>query len=228
MHKLAIEYRHPSSLKAATRNARKHSKRQLRLIAKSIESFGFNAPVLIEADGTIIAGHGRVEAAKLLELTNVPAVRIEHLTPEEKRAYMLADNRIAELSTWDDSLLAEEIAELLKADLDSTSTRPALPWLTLTGSLVSRSVMSLKPHLTSETTRQRGLLNKAEVLISADKDPSPDVLRTPTGAVFSRSLLFSKVRVCRYTIARRGTGADSRFPDPDQHLLSLGVQQHSR
>lgn len=90
-----------TSLKPNPHNARTHSKRQIRKIANSIKKFGFLGCVLIDMDGTIIAGHGRVEAAKLLGMTEVPTLCIAHLSPEELRAYMIADNRLAELAGWD-------------------------------------------------------------------------------------------------------------------------------
>ncbi len=81
---------------AYARNARTHSKKQIAEIAASIKAFGFNNPVLIDQYGAIVAGHGRVEAAKLLGLGSVPVIRLEHLTDAEKRAYILADNKLAE------------------------------------------------------------------------------------------------------------------------------------
>jgi ParB-like chromosome segregation protein Spo0J len=77
-------------------NARTHSKKQIRQIAESIRRFGFTNPVLVDDNGQIIAGHGRVEAAKLIGLATLPAVRLSHLSAAEKRAYILADNRLAE------------------------------------------------------------------------------------------------------------------------------------
>lgn len=76
-------------------NARTHSKKQVRQIADSITTFGFTNPVLIDERRTILAGHGRVEAAKLLGMRNVPCLRIDHMSPQEKRAYVLADNKLA-------------------------------------------------------------------------------------------------------------------------------------
>ena len=92
------ELRNVQTLRPYQHNARTHSKRQIEQIARSIERFGFLNPVLIDASGTIIAGHGRVEAAKLLGLAEVPTLRIEHLSDEEKRAYILADNKSWRLS----------------------------------------------------------------------------------------------------------------------------------
>ena len=87
-----------TKLKPHPQNARTHSKKQIRQIAQSIEEFGFTNPVLIDGKNNILAGHGRVEAAKLAGLAEVPCVRLSHLTLAQKRAYILADNRLAELS----------------------------------------------------------------------------------------------------------------------------------
>lgn len=115
---LAIEYLTINRLKPWARNARTHSKKQVRQIADSIRTFGFTNPVLIDRDNTILAGHGRVAAAKLLGMDKVPCVRVESMSPEQKRAYVLADNKLALNAGWDEELLAEELKELLSADLD--------------------------------------------------------------------------------------------------------------
>ncbi len=99
-------------------NARTHSKKQLRQIADSIERFGFTNPVLVTGDNMIIAGHGRVEAAKLLGMIEVPVRRLGHLNKDEVRAYILADNKIAENAGWDKELLALEFEALLDFDFD--------------------------------------------------------------------------------------------------------------
>jgi ParB-like chromosome segregation protein Spo0J len=100
------------------RNARKHSPEQVDQIAKSITRFGFTIPILIAEDGTIIAGHGRVMAAKKLGLADVPVMVARGWTDEQRRAYTLADNRLAETSTWDEDLLRIEIADLKALDFD--------------------------------------------------------------------------------------------------------------
>ena len=105
-------------LKPHPRNARTHSRKQVRQIAASIERFGFCNPVLIDDRDQIIAGHGRIEAAKLLGLTEVPAMRLSHLSADEKRAYILADNRLAEKAGWDRELLAIELQGLIEIDFD--------------------------------------------------------------------------------------------------------------
>jgi ParB-like chromosome segregation protein Spo0J len=93
-------------------NARSHTRKQIQKIADSITQFGFCNPILIDDDHGIIAGHGRVEAAKLLGLTEVPALRLSHLSAAEKRAYIIADNRLAELAGWDRDVLAIELQGL--------------------------------------------------------------------------------------------------------------------
>jgi DNA modification methylase len=100
------------------KNARLHSAKDVKIIAMSIKKFGFTNPVLIDADGTIIAGHGRVLAAKLLGLTEVPVMIAEGWSDEEKRAYCIADNQIAARATWDLEKLQDEISSLMKAEFD--------------------------------------------------------------------------------------------------------------
>lgn len=102
------------------KNARRHSDKQVELIARSIRSFGFINPILIDRDNVIVGGHGRFEAAQRLGLTEVPVVLLDHLSPEEVRAYRIADNRIAELSDWDDEILRLEISDLVTLELGGT------------------------------------------------------------------------------------------------------------
>jgi len=118
MINLSVEHRSPSDLKPYARNARTHSPKQIAEIAASIKAFGFNNPVLIDKDNGIVAGHGRVEAAKLLGLVTVPTIRLEHLTEAQKRAYILADNKLAEKAGWDREILAIELQNLMEIDLD--------------------------------------------------------------------------------------------------------------
>jgi DNA modification methylase len=106
------------TLRPYARNARTHSKGQIKQIADSIARFGFNNPVLIDDSGQIVAGHGRVEAAKLLGLETVPTVRLSHLSPSEKRAYILADNKLALKAGWDREILAIELQELVQEDFE--------------------------------------------------------------------------------------------------------------
>jgi len=118
MSKLSITNLPVTVLKPYPGNARTHSAKQISEIATSIKAFGFNNPVLVDKDGTIIAGHGRVAAAKKLGLEVVPCVRLEHLSEAEKRAYILADNKLAEKAGWDRDILAIELQHLADLDLD--------------------------------------------------------------------------------------------------------------
>lgn len=122
--RLGVEEILVSALVPHERNARTHSKRQIGQIARSIEEFGFNNPVLVDAKNRIIAGHGRVEAARSLGLETVPAIRLEHLSEAQLRAYVIADNRLAELSGWDQEILAIELQGLIDLipDFDVTLT----------------------------------------------------------------------------------------------------------
>jgi DNA modification methylase len=121
-HMTAVEHRSTASLKPYARNARRHSKRQVKQIADSITRFGFTNPVLISDDGEIIAGHGRVEAAKLLRLKTVPTLTLSHLTATEQRAYVLADNKLALNAGWDQDILAIELQGLIDLDFDVALT----------------------------------------------------------------------------------------------------------
>lgn len=116
--RLKIVNRDPRKLIAYDGNARTHSDKQIAQIAASIKKFGFVNPVLLSADGTIIAGHGRVEAAKQLGLREVPTIELAHLSEAERRAYVIADNRLAELAGWDREVLAIELQSLAELDLD--------------------------------------------------------------------------------------------------------------
>jgi DNA modification methylase len=115
---MKIEYTPVHELRAYPNNARTHSRKQLRQIANSIKKFGFCNPVLIDDAKQIIAGHGRVEAAKLLGIDAVPTCRLSHLSASDKRAYILADNRLAERAGWDKELLAIELQGLIELDVD--------------------------------------------------------------------------------------------------------------
>ena len=106
----------PQDLRPWAKNARTHSKKQIRQIAASIRTFGFTNPVLIDQANTILAGHGRVQAAIEIGMREVPCIRIEHMTAAEKRAYVIADNKLALNAGWDEDLLAEELKGLLATE----------------------------------------------------------------------------------------------------------------
>jgi hypothetical protein len=118
MTTMTIEPMLITKLRSYPGNSRTHSRKQIKEIAASIQQFGFTNPVLIGDDGEIIAGHGRVEAAKLLGLESVPTVRLAHLDPAQRRAYVIADNKLALNAGWDHELLAIELQGLIDIDFD--------------------------------------------------------------------------------------------------------------
>jgi ParB-like chromosome segregation protein Spo0J len=134
MKPVAVEAVVIGLLRPHPRNARVHSREQLYRIADSIRTFGFNNPVLASDDNEIVAGCARVEAAKLLGLTHIPVVRLSHLNGRQRRAYMLADNKLAEHSTWDRKRLVDELTAVRDFGVDVEITGFSLPELrVLTG-----------------------------------------------------------------------------------------------
>jgi DNA modification methylase len=115
---LTVVYRRIEALKPDPANPRLHSKKQIRQIAHSIETFGLNVPVLVDAELKVIAGHGRLLACSELGITEVPTLCLDHLTPAQARAFMIADNRLTEIASWDDKLLAEQLKDLSLLGLD--------------------------------------------------------------------------------------------------------------
>lgn len=115
---LQIEILPIEGLRPYSRNSRTHSKKQIRQISESIREFGFTNPILIDRQNMILAGHGRAEAAKLLGMANIPCVRLENMTETQKRAYVIADNKLALNAGWDMELLADELKALSLPGLD--------------------------------------------------------------------------------------------------------------
>lgn len=115
---LRVETVPVSALRPYSRNARTHSKRQIEQIADSIKTFGWTNPILADAESGVIAGHGRLEAAKHLGMTTVPVIRVEHMSEAQKRAYIIADNKLAENAGWDNELLSIELQGLYEMELD--------------------------------------------------------------------------------------------------------------
>lgn len=118
--KLTVRYLRTSDLTPYAGNARTHSPEQVDQIASSIREFGFTNPVLIDGEGGIIAGHGRVLAAELLKMDKVPTILLANLTPEQRRAYVIADNKLAMNAGWDEAKLAEELAALDEAGFNTS------------------------------------------------------------------------------------------------------------
>jgi ParB-like chromosome segregation protein Spo0J len=115
---LNIQYRRIDTLQPDPTNPRRHSKKQLKQIANSIKVFDFIVPILIDRDGKIVCGHGRTQAAAALGMREVPTICLEHLSPAQIRAFMIADNKLTENATWDDRLLAEQLRDLSLLGLD--------------------------------------------------------------------------------------------------------------
>lgn len=116
--KRQIEYVSTGKLTPYARNSRTHSPQQVKQIAASIKEFGFTNPVLIDESNSIIAGHGRVMAAEHLQLTEVPCIRLEYLTETQKKAYVIADNKLALNAGWDEEMLNIELTDLHDASFD--------------------------------------------------------------------------------------------------------------
>ena len=108
-----IEHASIGTLAPYPGNPRKHSQRQVTKLAGAMRIVGFQVPILVDGQNNIIAGHGRYLAAKELALSEVPVIRIHHLTPEQIKAYRIADNRLSELSSWDEEALAVELKQLV-------------------------------------------------------------------------------------------------------------------
>jgi DNA modification methylase len=116
--KILVTDRQINELRLNPNNPRSHSAKQLRQLARSIQIFGFNVPVLVDAKDNVIAGHGRIMACQQLGWSEVPVIVLEHLSEAQARAFMIADNRLTEISMWDDRLLATHLKELSAVELD--------------------------------------------------------------------------------------------------------------
>ena len=215
---MKIELMPVRDLRAYANNARTHSKKQIRQIAKSIEKFGFCNPVLVDDGTQIIAGHGRVEAAKLLGLEAVPTCRLSHLSEADKRAYILADNKIASAAGWDKELLAIELQGLIDLDVD----------LELTGFDMGEIDLLLE-----EAHEAKGPSSGPEDVIP-EVSPGPAV--TQRGDMWSlddHALLCADAREqAAYERLLGGTKAQFVFTDPpynvaiDGNVCGLGRTRH--
>lgn len=117
-NKLAIKYKTTEELIPYALNSRTHSESQVAQLAASIREFGFTNPILLDGDNGILAGHGRVMAARLLKLETVPTIEIAHLSDTQKKAYVIADNKLALNAGWDMDILGLEIEELKNCDFE--------------------------------------------------------------------------------------------------------------
>jgi DNA modification methylase len=215
---MKIEYTPVRELRPHPNNARTHSKKQIRQIAKSIQQFGFCNPVLVDDAKQIIAGHGRVEAAKLLGIDAVPTVRLSHLSEADRRAYVLADNKLAEKAGWDRELLAIELQGLIELDVD----------IELTGFEMAEIDLILE--------EAREASSDASGPEDAAPEPSPGPVVSQTGDLWllgSHHLLCDDARdQAAYDQLLAGAKAEFVFTDPpynvaiDGHVCGLGRIQH--
>lgn len=207
-----------SRLSLYPQNARTHSRKQIRQIAESIRRFGFTNPVLIDDANQIMAGHGRVEAAKLIGLAEVPTVRLSHLSTAEKRAYILADNRLAEKAGWDREILAIELQALIDLDFE----------IELTGFETSAVDALL------EDAAEAAAVSGPEDLVPAAQPPdcavsSPGDLWLLEG---HRLLCGNALDPVAYETLMAGESAEMVFTDPpynvpvDGHVCGLGRVRH--
>ena len=202
------------------RNPRTHSKKQLRLIAESIQRFGFLNPLIVDETGTLLAGHGRWEAAKLANLGSVPVIRFDHLSPAQKRAYLIADNRIAEHSGWDRDILAAELGELIELlpteGLDVSVTGFAVAEIDLLLEDVGPSRPEPEdelPKIPSEPVSHQGdlwLLGKHRLLCGDAREPG-DLLRLMNGSLASAAFCDPPYNVRVSSIGGRGRARHKEF-----------------
>lgn len=144
--RLEIEYVVPEILVLDSGNPRRHSRRQIEQIADVIREFGFLVPVVIDDQQQVVTGHARIVAAKRLGLAEVPAIRVHHLSPEQLKAFRLADNKLAQNSSWDERLLAEELTKLTEINLDFP--------LTLTGFSTAEIDLVIEKQKTVPSTEE--------------------------------------------------------------------------
>jgi len=217
--KLTIHYLPISSLKPDPKNPRKHSDRQVRLLAKSIKVVGFNVPVLVDANLNIIAGHGRILAAQLLGLQEVPTIALEHLTEAQARAFMIADNRLTEIAAWDDQLLGEQLKTLAELDLDFS--------LEVTGFTMGEIDLRIEGLESAEAKD-----NEADVFPPPPAGPSVTQLGDLWLLGDHRILCGNALDASSYRLLMEDRHAAMVFTDPpfnvaiDGHVSGLGIIKH--
>jgi ParB-like chromosome segregation protein Spo0J len=171
---LNVTYQPLSALHPSPRNARTHTKRQIHQISESIKTFGFTNPVLIDRTNTIIAGHGRFAAAKLLGMDRVPTICLEGLTEARVRAYVIADNRLAEKAGWDKSMLAIELQHLMTIEnFDVTVTGFDIAEIDLVLSETTNRDISVPPESERTVTKSGDiwLLSGHRIVCGDSLDP---------------------------------------------------------
>ncbi|WP_247818915.1 ParB/Srx family N-terminal domain-containing protein [Bradyrhizobium sp. 40] len=216
---MQIEQLSIDALKPYAGNARTHSAKQIKLIAESIKRFGFNNPILIDDEGQVIAGHGRLAAASMLSLETVPCVRLSHLNEADKRAYVLADNRLAEKAGWDNSILAIELKQLADVGFDIDLTGFEAPRLTASSRTLTTKANSRKtgfqsavralPSVASETCG-----GSASMFCSVVTQPIPPSTTSSWGANGPSSFLPTHLITFALAAMYRGWAQSSTANSP--------------
>jgi DNA modification methylase len=212
---LLMVYQEIRNLKPYPRNARTHSRRQIQQIADSITAFGFTNPVLVDGSHTIVAGHGRVRAAQLLGMQKVPTICLEKLSPDQIRAYILADNKLAENAGWDNAILAIELQHLTAIDLGFD--------VALTGFEIAEIDLILQESKKNEIQEE-----------SIEVAAGPAVTKSGDLWLLDRHRIFcgDALQESAYSTVMNGESADLVFADPpynvkiDGHVCGNGAIQH--
>jgi DNA modification methylase len=217
---LKIIYRPSEQLKLDPGNPRVHSKRQIGQIAASIRTFGFNVPVLVDRHGNVVCGHGRLLACRELGMTEVPTLCLDHLTPAQARAFMIADNRLTEIASWDDQLLAQQLRDLSLSGLDFS--------LEVTGFMTAE----IDLRINSLEDKPAQVADPADVLPEVSAGPSVSKIGDLWLLGRNRLLCGSALDTLAFTALMGQEHAATVFSDPpynvpiDGHASGLGAIHH--
>lgn len=217
--RMAITYRPICELRLDPANARVHGPKQVRQIARSIEAFGFNVPILVDAGLKIIAGHGRLLASRQLGWAEVPTICLDHMTPAQVRAFMIADNRLTETSVWNDQLLGEQLRELSLLDLDFS--------LEATGFDMAEIDLRIQALEDADTTITDAM-DETPALATAAVSRAGDLWQLGRHRIYCGSALLDK----SFDVLMDGKLAGIVFTDPpynvriDGHATGLGATHH--
>jgi DNA modification methylase len=218
--RLAITYMASASVKLNLKNPRRHTDKQVEQIARSIRAFGFSVPIAVDSNLTVIAGHGRVLAARMLGMVELPTIRLDHLSDAQLKAFMVADNRLAENSVWDDRLLAEQLKSLSEVELDFS--------LEVTGFEMGEIDVIIE----GAAPGAEGANDPADVL--PESEPAIPVSREGDLWLLGRHRLYcgNSLNAHSYHVLMEGVRADMVFGDPPYnvkitgHAGGLGRTQH--